>query len=52
VLPAARRFEALGVTPAGSTIPAITDIDLEPRALNAPEFPEDNGADVGDDFHG
>ncbi len=50
VLPAARRFETLGVTPAGATIPAISDIDLEPRALSAPELPEDEDTDTGDDF--
>ena len=38
VLPAARKFEALGVAPAGATIPEAPRVEREPRDLQAPEF--------------
>ncbi len=38
VLPAARRFEQLRVAPANSEIPAVSQVELEPRALQASEF--------------
>ncbi len=40
LLPAARKFEALGVAPAGSSIPAVEPVDLEARAPHAPELAE------------
>ena len=38
VLPAARRFERLGAAPKGSSIDEIVPIELEARALQAPEL--------------
>jgi DNA recombination protein RmuC len=38
VLPAARRFEALGVTPAGMSIKEVRPIELEPREVQAAEL--------------
>ena len=38
VLPSARKFEALGVIPAGSSIPEIEPIELEAREIQAAEL--------------
>jgi len=38
VLPAARRFEQLRVAPANTEIPAVSQVELEPRALQASEL--------------
>ncbi len=38
VLPAARRFEALGVAPEHESIPALEPVDLDPRAIHAREL--------------
>ena len=38
VLPAARKFESVGVVPAGSSIPAIEPVELEARDLQAAEL--------------
>ena len=40
VLPAARKFESLGVAPAGSTIPPLEPIELDPRKPQAEELIE------------
>ena len=40
VLPAARKFESLGVTPAGSSIPPLEPVELDPRAAQAEELIE------------
>ncbi len=41
VLPTARRFERLGAAPKGSMVDEITPIELEARALQAPELTGD-----------
>ncbi len=38
ILPAARKFETLGVTTDGSLIPELESIELEPRAMRADEL--------------
>ena len=38
LLPAARRFETLGVVPAGSSIPALEPVELEAREVQAEEL--------------
>ena len=38
VLPAARKFEAMGVTPAGSTIPELQPVEIEAREPQAAEL--------------
>ncbi len=38
VLPAARRFEGLEVTPRAAELPAVATVENRPRALQAPEF--------------
>ena len=40
VLPAARKFEALGVTSAASSIPALEPVELDPREPQAEELAE------------
>ena len=40
VLPAARKFETLGVTPAASSIPALEPVELDPREPQAEELAE------------
>ena len=40
VLPAARKFESLGVTPAGSAIPPLEPVELDPREAQAEELIE------------
>ena len=40
VLPAARKFESLGVAPAGSTIPPLEPVELDPREPQAEELIE------------
>ena len=38
VLPAARKFETLGVTPASSSIPTLEPVELDPREAQAEEL--------------
>ena len=38
VLPTARKFESLGVAPAGADIPRVEPLEIEPRDLQAPEL--------------
>ncbi len=38
VLPTARRFEQLGVVPAGETLPEVKPVTEEPRRITAPEI--------------
>ncbi len=38
VLPAARRFEGLEVTPQAAELPAVSTVENTPRGLQAPEF--------------
>jgi DNA recombination protein RmuC len=38
VLPQARKFERLGVVGAGSELPQLAQVELDPRALTAPEL--------------
>jgi DNA recombination protein RmuC len=40
VLPTARRFEGLGVVPAGSTVDGLASLEVEPRPLTASELTE------------
>ncbi|MDD9992699.1 MAG: DNA recombination protein RmuC [Rhodospirillales bacterium] len=40
VLPAARRFESLGVAPASSSIPTLEPVELDPREAQAEELAE------------
>lgn len=40
VLPTARRFEGLGVVPAGTVIDGLSGLEVEPRPLTAPELVE------------
>ncbi len=40
VLPAARRFEALGVAPADASLESPAPVEVEPQPLSAPEFQE------------
>ena len=40
VLPAARKFEALGVAPASSSIPPLEPVELDPREAQAEELTE------------
>ena len=48
VLPAARRFESLGVAPADASLESPPPIDAEPRALSAPEFQEAADSEAAD----
>lgn len=53
VLPAARKFETLGVVSANATLPEIAPVEIEARELHAPELTdynrEDGEAAVGAD---
>ena len=40
VLPAARKFESLGVAPASSSIPPLEPVELDPREAQAEELTE------------
>ena len=46
VLPTARRFEGLGVVPAGTTVDGLAGVEVEPRQLTASELV---GAEEGDE---
>lgn len=41
ILPKARKFESLGAAPQGSAIPDLAPVELEARALQAPELTKD-----------
>ena len=43
LLPAARRFEVLGVTPDHATLPVLQPVDLDPRTPRAREIDTDKG---------
>ena len=48
VLPAARKFESLGVTPAGSSIPSPEPVELDVRAPQAEELIESRTEEAAD----
>ena len=49
ILPTARKFENLGAAPQGSAIRAVVPVELEARALQAPELMEGRFEAAGDD---
>ncbi len=49
ILPAVRKFENLGAAPQGSAIRAVVPVELEARALQAPELMEGRVEAAGDD---
>ena len=48
VLPAARKFEALGVAPASSTIPTLEPVELDTREAQADELIEPKAKDAAE----
>lgn len=49
ILPTARKFEGLGAAPQGSTIPGVVPVELEARALQAPELTKGRVEAAGND---
>ena len=48
VLPAARKFEALGVAPASSSIPTLEPVELDTREAQADELIEPKAKDAAE----